>query len=121
MNNPVQWFEISTNDLERAKKFYANVFNLEFQYIEMPDSNMYMFGEPGSSGASGALIESSSIKPSLDGSVVYFSCGDVSKELALVEKEGGNIITHKTDIGDFGFFAHIIDTEGNRIGMHSDK
>lgn len=121
MKNPVQWFEITTVDLERAKLFYSKVFNLEFQFIEMPDSSMYMFGNPDEVGSAGCLMQSADTKPSIDGSVVYFSCEDISRELALVEKEGGKILLPKTDIGEFGFFAQIIDSEGNRIGLHSNK
>lgn len=121
MKNHVRWFEIATIDLERAKIFYSKVFKIEFQLIEMPDSRMYVFGESDQMGSAGSLIHSSNIKPSTDGSVLYFSCEDVSNELNLVEKEGGKILVQKTDIGEFGFFAQIIDTEGNRIGLHSNK
>ena len=121
MNNPVQWFEIPTTDLERAKSFYSNVFNLQFQYIEMPNSKMYMFGEPNKVGSAGSLVKSNESKPTSNGTIIYFSCGDVANELGSVEKEGGKILLPKTDIGEFGFFAHINDTEGNRIGLHSNK
>lgn len=121
MNNPVQWFEITTTDLERAKTFYANVFSLEFQLIEMPDSKMYMFGDTDKIGSAGSLVQSGEVKPGTNGTVVYFACEDVSKELSLVEKEGGKILLPKTDIGDFGFYAQFLDTEGNRMGLHSNK
>ena len=119
--NPIQWVEISATDIERAKAFYARVFNLEFQFIEMPESKMYMFGEPDKSGSSGCLVQSASNKPSADGTVVYFACEDVGDEASRVEEAGGQLIVPKTDIGEFGFFAQCIDTEGNRIGMHSQK
>ena len=119
MSNPIQWVEIAATDLERAKDFYSRVFNLEFQLVEMPDSKMYMFGEPDKKGSSGCLVQSPDNKPSAEGSVVYFACEDVGIETAKVEKAGGKIIVPKTDIGEFGFFAHFIYTEGNRIGMHS--
>ena len=121
MNNPVQWFEIPTSDLERAKSFYSNVFNLDFQYIEMPGSKMYMFGEPEKVGSGGALVQSSGSHPTNDGTIIYFSCEEVSNVLKSVENAGGKIALPKTDIGEFGFFAHIVDTEGNRIGLHSNR
>lgn len=121
MNNPVQWLEIATDDLERAKAFYATVFGLEFQYVEMPDSKMYMFGQPDLQGSSGCLVKGDDSKPSAEGTLVYFSCEDVDNELAKVEAAGGKALTPKIDIGDFGFFAHIMDTEGNKIGLHSNK
>ncbi|MBO3697513.1 VOC family protein [Roseivirga sp. E12] len=120
MDNPVQWFEIATTDLERAKDFYSTLFKLDFQFIEMPDSKMYMFGAPGLPGSSGSLVQTSESKPSSEGTVVYFTCEDVANQLAQVEGAGGKIVIPKTDIGEFGFFAHVIDTEGNRIGLHSN-
>lgn len=121
MYNPVQWLEIATNDLERAKAFYHKVFNLEFQFVEMPDSKMYMFGESEKIGSGGCLISSSENKPSTEGTVVYFSSEDLSVELARVEDAGGKVLIPKTDIGEFGHFAQIIDSEGNKIGLHSMK
>ena len=121
MKNPVQWFEIATTDLERAKSFYAKVFDLEFQFVEMPDSKMYMFGVPDMIGSAGCLLWSSESKPSAEGSVIYFSCEDAATQAGRVEEVGGKLLFPKTDIGEFGFFAQIIDSEGNRIGLHSNK
>ncbi len=121
MNNPVQWFEIATKDIERAKAFYSKVFNLEFQFVEMPDSKMYMFGEPDKVGSAGCLVQSAESKPSTDGTTIYFSCDDVAVQASKVEKAGGKLIIPKTDIGEFGFFAQFIDTEGNRLGLHSQN
>ncbi len=123
MKNPIQWLEIATIDIERAKQFYAKVFGLEFQFIDMPDAKMYIFGAPDMDvpGSAGSLVQSKYYKPSTDGTVVYFSCEDVAVELARVEAAGGNIVVPKTDIGEFGFYAHILDTEGNKIGLHSQK
>ncbi|MEQ8881416.1 MAG: VOC family protein [Cyclobacteriaceae bacterium] len=121
MNNPVQWFEIATKDLERAKTFYSEVFNLEFQYIEMPDSKMYMFGEPDKIGSAGCLLQSAESKPSTEGTTIYFSCEDVAVHADKIEIAGGQVIVPKTDIGEFGFFGQFIDSEGNRLGLHSQK
>ncbi len=121
MKNPVQWLEIATADLKRAKNFYTKVFELEFQFIEMPDSKMYMFGIPDLIGSTGCLIHSADSKPSADGTVIYFSCEDVAIQAARVEEAGGKLLFPKTDIGEFGFFAQFIDSEGNRIGLHSNK
>lgn len=121
MYNPIHWLEIATKDLERAKSFYETVFKLEFQYLEMPDSKMYMFGKQEMIGSGGCLVKSNDNKPSTEGTLVYFSSEDLATELGRIEEAGGKIIVPKTDIGEFGFFAHVIDTEGNRIGLHSMK
>ena len=121
MSNPVVWFEIAATDLERAKKFYSEVFQIEMQYVDMPDSPMYMMGSSaeGIAGASGALVKSADNKPSTSGTIVYFYCDDVAVEASRVEAAGGTLIVPKTSLGEFGFMAMFIDTEGNKVGMHS--
>ena len=121
MSNPVVWFEIAATDLERAKKFYSDVFQKEMQYVDMPDSPMYMMGSSaeGIAGASGALVKSADNVPSTSGTIVYFYCDDVAVEASRVEAAGGNLIVPKTSLGEFGFMAMFIDTEGNKVGMHS--
>jgi predicted enzyme related to lactoylglutathione lyase len=121
MSNPVVWFEIAAADLERAKKFYSEVFQLEMQYVDMPDSPMYMMGSSaeGIAGASGALVKSADNIPSTSGTIVYFYCDDVAVEASRVEAAGGTLIVPKTSLGEFGFMAMFIDTEGNKVGMHS--
>jgi len=120
--NPVNWFEIAATDLERAKTFYNKVFGSEFQYMEMPGMQMYMFsGGPELPGAAGSLFKSEGNKPSLDGTTIYFYCEDLSNELSKVEGAGGKVLLPRTSIGEFGFIALFADTEGNRLGMHSMK
>jgi predicted enzyme related to lactoylglutathione lyase len=122
MNNPVNWFEIATSDLERAKEFYTLVFKREFQLMEMPGSKMYIFsGGDNAKGAAGALIFSEDHKPSSDGTIVYFECEDVASETSRVESAGGALLFPKMSIGEFGFISQCIDTEGNKIGFHSGK
>lgn len=122
MSNPVNWFEIAVNDLERAKSFYGEVFKRDFQLIEMPDSKMYMFaGDPNNKGALGALVKSEQSTPSSNGTIVYFECEDVADEASRVEQAGGKLLFPKTSIGQFGFISQCIDSEGNRIGFHSHK
>lgn len=121
MHNPIHWLEIAVTDLERAKQFYEDVFHLQMEYIEMPDSKMFMFGDPEGTGSSGALVQAQDKQPSEDGTMVYFSCEDLTNELQSIEEAGGQIVVPKTDIGEFGFFAQFIDTEGNKIGLHSQQ
>ncbi len=122
MRNPIGWVEIAATDLERAKTFYEKVLGLALQLIEMPGETLYAFGaggDPIAAGAAGALVKSDGNTPNSEGTIVYFKCEDLSVELARVEEAGGKIVVPKTDIGEFGFFARFIDTEGNIIGLHS--
>jgi predicted enzyme related to lactoylglutathione lyase len=122
MSNPVSWFEIGVTDLERAKKFYTEVFQIPMQFIDMPDAPMYMMGDGGESiGSGGALVLSKDNTPSTDGTIVYFTCEDVAVEGGRVEAAGGQLLFPKLSIGEFGFISQFIDTEGNRIGLHSNQ
>lgn len=122
MSNPVSWFEIGVKDLERAKKFYTEVFQIPMQFIDMPDAPMYMMGDGGDSiGSGGALVLSKDNTPSTDGTIVYFNCQDVAVEGGRVEAAGGRLLFPKLSIGEFGFISQFIDTEGNRIGLHSNQ
>lgn len=122
MTNPVNWFEIATIDLERAKKFYTEVFKREFTYIEVGETKMHMFNSiPDQNGSGGALVHDKENTPSADGVMIYFTCEDVSVEADRIESAGGKLLFPKMSIGEFGFISQFIDTEGNRIGLHSNK
>ncbi len=120
--NPVGWFEIHVEDIERAKAFYETVFQRSLH--KLPDNplgyDMYVFdGDIQNSGAMGALIKHPMRKPSQEGALVYFSCDDCAVEAERAEKSGGRIFKPKTDIGGYGFIAIVGDSEGNAIGLHS--
>ncbi|MFT4601369.1 MAG: putative enzyme related to lactoylglutathione lyase [Arenicella sp.] len=120
--NAVNWFEIPTIDLERAKGFYSEVFGLEMEYVDAGESKMYMFtGQPEAAGSVGAIFQHEKHKPSAVGTVVYFSTADTETEVNKVEANGGSIVFGKTSIGPNGFIAQVIDSEGNRIGIHSQQ
>lgn len=122
MNNVVSWFEIPVKDLERAKTFYSKVFGKELTDMNMMGMEMATFPwQDGASFAGGALVKSKGYVPSATGTVVYFYCEDAAVEQSRAEKNGGKVVLPKTSTGDSGFIAHILDTEGNRIGLHSWK
>ena len=82
---------------------------------------MYMFGAPDQVGSSGCLLQAEGSNPSVDGSIPYFACEDVATQAGRIDEAGGKLIVPKTDIGEFGFFAQFIDSEGNRLGLHSEQ
>ena len=121
--NPVGWFEIYVNDMDRAKKFYQAVFKRgEFMKISDGEVEMYAFPwlENGMN-SSGALVKTDHMKPGIGGTVVYFTCKDCAIEEHLSAENGGNILKSKFSIGEYGFVSIIHDTEGNLIGLHSIK
>ena len=122
--NVLNWFEVSVNNIDRAKKFYETVFNIQLESMDMMGMKMAMFPyAPGSGKLSGALVQSDMHKPSTDGVKVYFNGNpDLSDALSRVEKAGGKIIMPKTSIGDdMGHMAFFIDSEGNHVALHSQQ
>ena len=119
MANALNWFEIPALDYGRAEKFYNTILATELVPMEgMEGFQMGMF--PAEDGVSGAVIQAEGYTPGADGAVIYLNAGaDLSDALGRVEAAGGQVLVPKTDIGDNGFFAFLLDTEGNKVGLHS--
>lgn len=121
-HNMVGWFEIPVQEMERAKKFYEEVFDISISVHDLGGIIMGWFpGVQGKTGSSGSLVKHEMYTPSdTAGPLLYFSCNDLAVELAKVTNAGGSIIQLKKEIGGgHGFMALLTDTEGNRIALHS--
>jgi len=118
----VTWFEIPVSDMDRAKIFYENVFKIEINVQDFGGTLMgwFPFSE-GGAGASGSLIKNDAYQASeTQGALIYFGSQDVSNEIDRVEAAGGKVLKGKTQISpEVGFMGVFIDSEGNRIALHS--
>jgi len=122
MGNVISWFEIPVKDFVRASKFYSEVLGGEIQNFDT-GSPLKMGFLPGMdpNGVGGAIVEGETYEPSDKGSVVYLNGGDdLNVPLNKVEAAGGKVLVPKTSIGENGFIAHFMDTEGNRVALHSN-
>ncbi len=124
MNNAISWFEIPATDLQRAQTFYESIFDVSLIPMDMPNIKMRMFPiDDPMNGIGGAVVDGGGFhKPSAtDGTLVYLNGNpDVQIVLDKVIAAGGTIMVPKTEISpEYGFMAVIMDTEGNRIGLHS--
>lgn len=124
MKNAISWFEIPTQDIGRAQKFYEAIFGITMMPMDMPNIKMRMFPlDDMMTDVGGAIVDSGGFhKPSAtDGPLIYLQANpDVQVILDRVVAAGGSIMVPKTEISpEYGFMAVIIDTEGNRIGLHS--
>ncbi len=117
----VGWFEIPVHNMKRAKAFYETVFKIEVKEVDFGGLKMGWFPDNnGAYGATGTLIKQESYIPSQEGTLVYFMSDDVQHELDRVEAAGGVIYQEKTKISeDHGCMGVFIDTEGNRVALHS--
>lgn len=121
MTNAINWFEIPVTDYERAKKFYSTIIGEEITDNHMPTMQYGVFPHNIKSNCvGGAIVKMDGLNPSTDGSTVYLNGGDdLSVALGKVETAGGKIIMPKTNIDKDGFIAQFIDTEGNKVALHS--
>jgi predicted enzyme related to lactoylglutathione lyase len=120
-SNPVVYFEIPVNDIDRATKFYMTVFNFDFdkEIIDRNEMALFPFADE-NSGISGALAKGEIYKPTKDGVVIYFKTENIDETLKLATSNGGQILYPKTDNG-IGLVAEFEDTEGNRIALYQSK
>jgi predicted enzyme related to lactoylglutathione lyase len=125
MRNTVYWIEIPAKNFERAKSFYETIFNITMNLVPMSRGKYAIFPlDPAALGAGGAIVEGKGYEPSEKSAIIYMDRGDdLDGPLSKVEKAGGKILLPKTKNGangEFGFIAHFIDSEGNRMGLHSN-
>ena len=125
-HNVAGWFEIPVTNMDRAIKFYEAVFDfkLDLQKLGTLDMAWFPWLENGI-GSGGSLVYSpGNYKPSADGVLIYLTAfsGDLANELKKVKANGGKILMEKTQISeDIGYMGLFLDTEGNRIALHSRK
>lgn len=121
--NAISWFEIPATDLARAQQFYETIFGISMIPMDLPNIKMRLFPLEDTMGVGGALCDTGGFhKPSAtDGALVYLNANpDVQNVLDKVATAGGKILVPKMEISpDHGHMAVILDTEGNRVAMHS--
>ncbi|HSX39592.1 MAG TPA: VOC family protein [Candidatus Saccharimonadales bacterium] len=115
------WFDIPVTDMARATKFYKEMFGHDLTAMSMGPVSMAMFPMGEGTTGCGSLTMGPGYVPSVDGTKVYFSCGDdMQPQLDKVESLGGKVLMPKNKISDeYGYSALIMDTEGNCVGLHS--
>jgi predicted enzyme related to lactoylglutathione lyase len=122
VHHAIDWFEIPVADLDRAKKFYEALLGTELRRDTMGPNTIAVFSY-GERAVGGCLIAGPGRQPSADGTLVYLGVGaTLDAPLARATAAGGRIVTPRTVLpGDMGSFAHIVDSEGNRVGLHAAR
>jgi predicted enzyme related to lactoylglutathione lyase len=118
--NPVGWFEIYVQDMDRAKRFYETVLGLTLDRLEVDALEMWAFPMAmDAPGTGGSLVRAEGVPSGGNSTLVYFNCSDCAVEAARVAAAGGTLVREKFSIGQYGYVALAHDTEGNMIGLHS--
>lgn len=123
MKDAITWFDIPTEDFDRAVRFYSDILGKEIRVDTYVGQKLGFFPMDGMEGVGGDLVPpGSGNRPCANGTRVYLSCqGIIDEVIGRVEKSGGKIIMPKSKLGDVGYIAMIMDTEGNTVGLHSFK
>lgn len=121
----IGWFEIPVRDMDRAIRFYEDVFAFKLERHVLEKLEMAWFGSKSGGGISGSLVSAPDhYVPSDNGVLIYLNApsGDLENEISRVEKAGGEILRPKTLVSpEFGYVALILDSEGNRIAVRSPE
>lgn len=120
MNNLISIVEIAVTDFKRAVKFYRTVLDISIEEIEIEGYQMGIMANQQDT-LNVILVKGIDYKSTTEGTLVYFNAGnDLQPMLDLVEQNGGKLLVPKTEISpEMGCFAIFIDTEGNKVGLHS--
>ena len=120
MEHLLTWFEKPVADMKRAVSFYNKVFGWQLQVTDA-DQHQFAFIDYPENRTGGSLSRGENYKPGADGAVIYPYAGkDLNESPSLVEAAGGKVLVPKQSIEEHGYTAWFLDTEGNRIAMHSE-
>lgn len=120
MANLIVWADIPVADMARAKAFYGALLGAEV--ADMPGAEGTVALLPMEGDGSGAdLAAGEGQVPSAQGCTIYLDAdGRMEEVLARVEPAGGTVLAPKAFMGEgIGYLAFFLDSEGNRIGLHS--
>lgn len=114
MKQFITWTEIPATDLERAKKFYSEVFGVSFYDMSIAEFEYALIND-----TSAALVKGYGYEPATSGATIYLNAApDINPLLDKVVKAGGSVLMDKTYLSEeAGYIAFIIDSEGNKIGL----
>ena len=122
MKSLVAFFEIPAENFERAVEFYESILGVQLYAVDCETEKMAFFPEENGK-CPGAISWANDFRPSKDGVLINFQVGNMETAMSAIEKNGGKIIQPKTKIeaDGRGYFSLFIDSEGNRVGLYSDK
>ena len=119
-NNRAVWFDIPVVDLDRAARFYTAVIGVDVQKEQFGDISFCILDHKDGNG--GCLIVDPNAVSADHGVLVYLNVdGRIRDALDQVKKLGGKMIEDIKSLGQYGFRALVLDSEGNRIALHSNS
>jgi predicted enzyme related to lactoylglutathione lyase len=116
----IVWCDIPVLNLDRSIRFYSAVLGSDVKRQEYPGMAIGLLPSQGEDDVSGCLNEATDNKPSSEGPLIYLNVeGRLDDAVAAVTPNGGKVLQPRHAIGPYGFRAVILDSEGNRVALHS--
>jgi predicted enzyme related to lactoylglutathione lyase len=119
MADMISWFEIPATDFDRAVGFYNTIFGRELAKGDFDGVPHGFFSNPDGSQVGAVVLDPRTV-PGNTGTLIYLYANDLDQVLERVAGAGGSVEIPKTSIGEMGWIAVVVDTEGNRVGLHTD-
>lgn len=122
MTSAISWFEIPTRRLDAAQAFYEAVLGRPMRREAMGPSEGAVFAYDADVGVGGALMMGPTAPaPSNAGTLVYLDASpSLDAAVARAVAAGGAVALPRQALPPgMGFFAHITDLDGNRVGLHA--
>ena len=120
MANQIVWVDIPVHDLDRAIRFYSAVLGEEVTREEYGGTSMGVLPHKPGDVVGACLFKKEGEEPSAKGALLYLNAaGRLDQAIAAVEPHGGKVLQPKQAISPYGFRAVILDSEGNRLALHS--
>ena len=119
MGSQVSWFDIPVQDLDRAIRFYSAVLDCRISH-ERATSGLIGVIEHSDGDIAGALFCKEGYAPSAQGVLLYLNVnGRLAEAVARVRQHQGHVLREVHAISPWGYRALVLDSEGNRIALHS--
>lgn len=119
-HNRAVWFDIPVVRLERANTFYAAVLGCEVDPVSMEGFEFSVIEHDEGNG--GCLVHKPGEISADKGVLLYLNVdGRIRDAVAKVKAHGGKIVEDVHSIGPHGFRAVVLDSEGNRLALHSES
>jgi uncharacterized protein len=122
MTQPLSWFEIPALDFARARAFYEELFGVDLKEHSAGPNIMAVFPYDREKTCGGCVMKGPALVPTNDGVIIYLNAGEeLQPVLDRLPSLGGRVVFPLTEVPGIGVFAHIVDTEGNRVGVFAVK